>query len=157
MKTKFYPNPIGKGLAIPADIVDKTTLKGSETLSVHGTTSSLLLMNEGLTAWEIIETVDALNTIATGLLMRLESAAEKYADACHRIQLPEDVLKMAGIDKGRTLDIMLGEGEIYITETDTSADDATGLPDYLQTILEDCQIDSSALRHLLESEELLYE
>jgi hypothetical protein len=110
-----------------------------------------------MTAWQIIKTVDMLNTVTTTLVMRLENAAKEYEAKCRRISVPEELLDMAGIPKGAPLDICAGEGELYISVLDEEDDPADALPDFLRDILSDTSSDFGAVRHLLESGEKLHE
>ena len=110
-------------------------------------------MNEALTAWQIIKTVDMLNTVATSLIMRLENAAREHEERCRRICVPEELLEMAGIPKSAPLTIEADDGEIYITVAAEDEDLTETLPAFLVELFSDCKLDFAALRCLLESED----
>lgn len=157
MKTEMKGNSAKKGLHIPREIVEKTSLREAKKIRVYGNESSIVLLAEEMTAWQLIKTVDMLNTVTTTLVMRLENAAKEYEAKCRRISVPEELLDMAGIPKGAPLDICAGEGELYISVLDEEDDLADALPDFLRDILSDTSPDFGVVRHLLESGEKLHE
>lgn len=157
MKTELKPNSMKKGLRLPDELLEKTTLKNAEKITVYGNESAVVMMNEAMTAWQIIRTVDVLQTVATGLVMRLENAARQHEEKCRRICIPEELLEMSGIPKGAPLDICVGEGELYISVLDEEDDPAEALPSFLRDLFEGCELDFTALRSLLESEEIIHE
>lgn len=157
MKTEMKPNSMKKGLRLPDELLEKTTLKNAEKITVYGNESGVVMMNEAMTAWQIIRTVDMLNTVATGLIMRLENAARQHEEKCRRINIPEELLEMSGIPKGAPLDICVGEGELYISVLDDEDDPAEVLPSFLRDIFDDSSLDFGVLRHMLESEEIIHE
>lgn len=159
MKTELKPNSMKKGLRLPAELLEKTTLKGAEKITVYGNESGVVMMNETMTAWQIIRTVDMLETVATGLILRLENAARRHEERCRRIDIPEELLELAGISRDAPLRICADEGEIYITVADEEDEDdpAEVLPSFLRDLFENSELDSGALRFLLESEEPIHE
>ena len=157
MKTEMKPNSMKKGLRLPDELLEKTTLKNAEKITVYGNESGVVMMNEAMTAWQIIRTVDMLNTVATGLIMRLENAARQHEEKCRRINIPEELLEMSGIPKGAPLDICVGEGELNISVLDDEDDPAEVLPSFLRDIFDDSSLDFGVLRHMLESEEIIHE
>ena len=114
-------------------------------------------LNEALTAWQIIKTVDMLNTAATSLIMRLENAVREHEERCRRVNIPEGLLQAAGIPKNAPLTIEADDGEIYITVASEDEDLTETLPSFLVELFSDCKLDFAALRCLLESEEPIHE
>ena len=158
MKTEMKPNSMKKGLELPSELLEKTTLKDAERITVYGNECGVVMMNEAMTAMQIIRTVDMLNTVTLGLIMRLENAARLHEERCRKIAVPEELLDLAGIPRKAPLRICAEEGEIYITVADEDDDDPVDtLPSFLRDLLDDCELDFGALRCLLESEELIHE
>ena len=158
MKTEMKPNSMKKGLELPPELLEKTTLKDAKRITVYGNECGVVMMNEAMTAMQIIRTVDMLNTVTLGLIMRLENAAKLHEDRCRKIAVPEELLDLAGIPRKAPLRICADEGEIYITVADEEDDDPVdALPSFLRDLLDDCELDFGALRCLLESEALIHE
>ena len=158
MKTEMKPNSMKKGLELPSELLEKTTLKAAKRITVYGNECGVVMMNEAMTAMQIIRTVDMLNTVTLGLIMRLENAARLHEERCRKIAVPEELLDLAGIPRKAPLHICAEEGEIYITVADEDDDDPVdALPSFLRDLLDDCELDFGALRCLLESEELIHE
>lgn len=158
MKTEMKPNSMKKGLELPPELLEKTTLKDAKRITVYGNECGVVMMNEAMTAMQIIRTVDMLNTVTLGLIMRLENAARLHEERCRKIAVPEELLDLAGIPRKAPLRICAEEGEIYITVADEDDDDPVDmLPSFLRDLLDDCELDFGALRCLLESEELIHE
>ena len=158
MKTEMKPNSMKTGLELPSELLEKTTLKDAKRITVYGNECGVVMMNEAMTAMQIIRTVDMLNTVTLGLIMRLENAAKLHEDRCRKIAVPEELLDLAGIPRKTPLRICADEGEIYITVADEEDDDPVdALPSFLRDLLDDCELDFGALRCLLESEELIHE
>ena len=157
MTIKLRNKPVIEGLHIPEEVLEETSLKNAESISVFTNESGVVMMNEAMTAWQIIRTVDMLSTVATGLIMRLENAARQHEEKCRRINIPEELLEMSGIPKGAPLDICVGEGELYISVLDDEDDPTEVLPSFLRDIIDDSSLDFGVLRHLLESEEIIHE
>lgn len=158
MKTEMKPNSMKKGLELPSELLEKTTLKDAKRITVYGNECGVVMMNEAMTAMQIIRTVDMLNTVTLGLIMRLENAARLHEERCRKIAVPEELLDLAGIPRKAPLRICADEGEIYITVADEEDDDPVdALPSFLRDLLDDCELDFGALRCLLESEELIHE
>ena len=159
MKKETEANVTKAGLHIPAEILEDTTLKDAEKINVYGNESSFVMMNEAMTAMQIIRTVDMLNTVAAGLLMRLENAVRRHEENCRQIIIPEQLLELAGIPGQAPLRICADEGEINITVAEDADDDdpADALPSFLRELFEGSDLDFGALRWLLESEELIHE
>ncbi len=158
MKTEMKPNSMKKGLELPPELLEKTTLKDAKRITVYGNECGVVMMNEAMTAMQIIRTVDMLNTVTLGLIMRLENAARLHEERCRKIAVPEELLDLAGILRKAPLRICAEEGEILITVADEDDDDPVdALPSFLRDLLEDCELDFGALRCLLESEELIHE
>ncbi len=158
MKTEMKPNSMKKGLELPSELLEKTTLKDAKRITVYGNECGVVMMNEAMTAMQIIRTVDMLNTVTLGLIMRLENAARLHEERCRKIAVPEELLDLAGIPRKAPLRICADEGEIYITVADEEDDDPVdALPSFLRDLLDDRELDFGALRCLLESEELIHE
>ena len=158
MKTEMKPNSMKKGLELPSELLEKTTLKDAKRITVYGNECGVVMMNEAMTAMQIIRAVDMLNTVTLGLIMRLENAAKLHEDRCRKIAVPEELLDLAGIPRKAPLRICADEGEIYITVADEDDDDPVDtLPSFLRDLLDDRELDFGALRCLLESEELIHE
>ncbi len=158
MKTEMKPNSMKKGLELPPELLEKTTLQDAKRITVYGNECSVVMMNEAMTAMQIIRTVDMLNTVTLGLIMRLENAARLHEERCRKIAVPEELLDLAGIPRKAPLRICADEGEIYITVADEEDDDPVdALPSFLRDLLDDRELDFGALRCLLESEELIHE
>lgn len=157
MKNEFKPKCAGKGFCIPDEIVEGTSLKRAETVDAYSNSGSILLLDRRMTAKQIIQTVDMLNTVATGLVMRLERAAMLHEEKYRRIAVPEELLEMAGIPKGVPLDICAREGELYISVACDEEDVQEVLPSFLRELFSDCELDFNALRFLLDSEEPIHE
>ena len=158
MKTEMKPNSMKKGLELPPELLEKTTLKDAKRITVYGNECGVVMMNEAMTAMQIIRTVDMLNTVTLGLIMRLENAARLHEERCRKIAVPEELLDLAGIPRKAPLRICADEGEIYITVADEEGDDPVdALPSFLRDLLDDSELDFGALRCLLESEELIHE
>lgn len=158
MKTEMKPNSMKKGLELPPELLEKTTLKDAKRITVYGNECGVVMMNEAMTAMQIIRTVDMLNTVTLGLIMRLENAARLHEERCRKIAVPEELLDLAGIPRKSPLRICADEGEIYITVADEEDDDPVdALPSFLRDLLDDRELDFGALRCLLESEELIHE
>ena len=158
MKTEMKPNSMKTGLERPSELLEKTTLKDAKRITVYGNECGVVMMNEAMTAMQIIRAVDMLNTVTLGLIMRLENAAKLHEDRCRKIAVPEELLDLAGIPRKAPLRICADEGEIYITVADEEDDDPVdALPSFLRDLLDDCELDFGALRCLLESEELIHE
>lgn len=158
MKTEMKPNSMKKGLELPPELLEKTTLKDAKRITVYGNECGVVMMNEAMTAMQIIRAVDMLNTVTLGLIMRLENAAKLHEDRCRKIAVPEELLDLAGIPRKAPLRICADEGEIYITVADEDDDDPVdALPSFLRDLLDDCELDFGVLRCLLESEELIHE
>ncbi|MBQ5977268.1 MAG: hypothetical protein IJL51_03950 [Oscillospiraceae bacterium] len=153
MKITIKPQFADEGLCIPNKIVRKTTQANAEKAILYANDAGVLLLNEALTAWQIIKTVDMLNTVATSLIMRLENAAREHEERCRRICVPEELLEMAGIPKSAPLTIEADDGEIYITVAAEDEDLTETLPAFLVELFSDCKLDFAALRCLLESED----
>ena len=153
MQITIKPQFIDEGLCIPNKIVRKTSLPNAEKTTLYANDAGLLLLNEALTAWQIIKTVDMLNTAATSLIMRLENAAGEREEKCRRVNIPEELLQAAGIPKNAPLSIEADDGEIYITVASEGDDLTETLPSFLVDLFSDCKLDFSALRCLLESED----
>lgn len=157
MKTKFAPSRINKGLYIPAEISDKTSLKDADSIDVYACDSAILLLDKRLTPWQLVKAVDMLNTVVTELIIRLEKAAHGFEDNCRQICVPEELLIEAGILFGAPLDILCDDGEIYITVADEEDDALEHLPRFLYEFLDDEGLNHNALRLFMNSEEAIYE
>ena len=158
MKTEMKPNSMKKGLELPPELLEKTTLKDAKRITVYGNECGVVMMNEAMTAMQIIRAVDMLNTVTLGLIMRLENAARLHEERCRKIAVPEELLALAGIPRKAPLRICADDGEIYITVADEDDDDPVdALPSFLRDLLDDCELDFGVLRCLLESEELIHE
>ena len=153
MKITIKPRLTDEGLCISNKIVRKTSLPNAEKATLYANDAGLLLLNEALTAWQIIKTVDMLNTAATSLIMRLENAAGEHEEKCRRVNIPEELLQAAGIPKNAPLTIEADDGEIYITVSSEDEDLTETLPSFLVELFSDCKLDFVALRCLLESED----
>ena len=84
MKTEMKPNSMKTGLELPSELLEKTTLKDAKRITVYGNECGVVMMNEAMTAMQIIRAVDMLNTVTLGLIMRLENAAKLHEDRCRR-------------------------------------------------------------------------
>lgn len=157
MKTEMKGDSAKKGLHIPREIVEKTSLREAKKIHAYGNDSSIVLLDEGMSAWQTIKTVDMLNTVATSLIMRLENAVRTYEEKCRRITVPEELLGLAGIPRDAPLEVCADDGELYITVADEEDDPVDMLPAFLRDMLEDSDLDFASLRHLLESEEAIHE
>lgn len=157
MKITIKPRITEKGLCISNKIIRKTSLANAEKATLYANDAGLLLLNEALTAWQIIKTVEMLNTAATSLIMRLENAAEEYEEKCRRVNIPEGLLQAAGIPKNAPLSIEADDGEIYIAVASEGEDLTETLPPFLVELFSGCKLDFAALRCLLESEEPILE
>ena len=157
MKTEMKGDSAKKGLHIPREIVEKTSLREAKKIHAYGNDSSIVLLAEGMSAWQTIKTVDMLNTVATSLIMRLENAVRTYEEKCRRITVPEELLGLAGIPRDAPLEVCADDGELYITVADEEDDPVDMLPAFLRDMLEDSDLDFASLRHLLESEEAIHE
>lgn len=157
MKTEFAPSPITKGLYIPPELSDKTSLKDADSIDAYACDSAILLLGKNMTPWQFVKAIDMLNTVATSLIMRLKNAARDYEESCRQISVPEELLKLADIPFGAPLDIMCDEGEIYITVSEEEDDALEHLPRFLREFLDEEDLDSEALRLFLNSEESIYE
>lgn len=157
MKNTFQPRNNDRGFFVPDELVGNTTLSEAETIDAYSNSSSILLLNRKLTAKQIIQTVDMLNTVSTALIMRLERAAMLHENQCRHVKIPERLLELAGIDKNALLSIDAGDGEIYICADKESEDPFETLPSFLQELFSDCGLDLAALRWLIESEEPVVE
>ena len=157
MKITIKPQLSDEGLCIPTKIVRKTSLAKAEKATLYANDAGLLILNEALTAWQIIKTVEMLNTAATSLIMRLENAAEEHEEKCRRVNIPEGLLQAAGIPKNAPLSIEADDGEIYISVASEGEDLTETLPSFLVELFSDCKLDFAALRCLLESEEPIHE
>lgn len=156
MKIEFAHSPITKGLYIPSEISDKTSLKDADRIDAYACNSAVLLLDKKMTPWQLVKAVDMLNTVATSLIMRLEKAARDYEESCRQISVPEELLKLADIPFGAPLDISAGDGEIYISVAEED-DPLEHLPRFLREFLDDEDLDSEALRLFLNSEESVHE
>ncbi len=152
MKNKITVKGGSKQFTIPEEIMEHSQLKKAEILDAYSDPGSVVLLQRQLTAMQIVRTVDMLNTIATGLIMRLERAAMQHKERCRHIHVPEELLEMAGIPEGASLSINAAEGEVYITIAEDEEDLRETLPSFLRNLFEDCELDFAALRYLLESE-----
>lgn len=157
MKNEFKPKCAGKGFCIPDEIVDGTTLKEAENLDTYSNRRAVLLLDREMTAKEIVQTVDMLNTVCTGLIMRLERAAMQHEENCRRICIPAELLEMAGIPQNAPLNIEADDGEIYISAVREGEDLPENLPSFLRELFSDCEVDAAALRWLFESEAIIGE
>lgn len=157
MKNEFKPKYAEKEFCIPDEIVDGTSLGKAETVDAYSNSGSILLLDRYMTAKQIIHTVDMLNTVATGLIMRLERAAMLHEEQCRRISIPEELLEMASIPKDAVLDICAGEGELYISVAANEDDVKEILPSFLCELFSECELDLNTMRYLLNSEEPIHE
>lgn len=157
MKTEFKPKIAVKGFCLPDEIVEDTTLKKADTIDFYSNSSSILMLDRQMTAWQIIKTVEMLNTAATSLIMRLENAAEEHEAKCRCVNIPEELLQAAGIPKNAPLSIEADDGEIYITVASEGEDLTETLPSFLVELFSDSKLDFAALRFLLDSEEPIHE
>lgn len=156
MKIEFTPSPITKGLYIPPELSDKTSLKDADSIDVYACNSAILLLDKKMNPWQLVEAIDMLNTVATSLIMRLKNAARDYEESCRQISVPEELLELAGIPFGAPLDISAEDGEIYISIAEED-DPLEHLPRFLREFFDDEDLDSAALRLFLNSEESIYE
>lgn len=156
MKTTFAPSPITRGLYIPPEISDSTSLKNVDSIDVCACGSAILLMDKKMTPWQLVKAVDMLNTIAVSLITRLENAARDYENNSRQICIPEELLKLADIPYGAPLDISAGDGEIYISVAEED-EPLEHLPRFLREFFDDAELDSTALSLFLSSEEPIYE
>ena len=157
MKITIKPRLTEEGLCISNKIVRKTSLTKAEEATLYANDAGLLILNEALTAWQIIKTVEMLNTAATSLIMRLENAAEEHEEKSRRVNIPEGLLRAAGIPKNAPLTIEADDGEIYITVASEGEDLTETLPSFLVELFSDSKPDFAALRFLLDSEEPIHE
>ena len=157
MKITIKPRITEKGLCISNKIVRKTSLAKAEKATLYANDAGLLILNEALTAWQIIKTVEMLNIAATSLIMRLENASEEHEAKCRRVNIPEELLRAAGIPKNAPLTIEADDGEIYIAVASEGEDLTETLPSFLVELFSDCKLDFAALRFLLDSEEPIHE
>lgn len=153
MKTEFKPKIAVKGFYLPNEIVEDTTLKEADTIDFYSNSSSILMLNRQMTLRQIISTVDMLNSVATALILRLKDVAKEHEAKCRRVNIPEELLRAAGIPKNAPLTIEADDGEIYITVASEGEDLTETLPSFLVELFSDCKLDFAALRCLLESEE----
>ena len=79
MKITIKPRLTDKGLCISNKIVRKTSLANAEKATLYANDAGLLLLNEALTAWQIIKTVEMLISRE-----RLNKAALAFLE--HRIE-----------------------------------------------------------------------
>ncbi len=153
MKTEFAPSPISKGLYIPPEILNTTSLKVADSIDVFSCDSAILLLKKHLTPMQLVEAVDMLNSITNGLILQIESAAGAYEENCRQISIPREILDKAGIHEGAPLEILYDEGELYISVVPEEDDPVERLPGYLYDLLADDDLDLGALRFFLNSEE----
>lgn len=157
MKTVFAPSSITKGLYIPPEISDNTSLKDAASIDVYGCGSAILLLDRNLPPWKLVEAVDMLSTVTNTLILRIEEAAKSFEDDCRQISVPQEALDKAGIPDGAPLDILADEGEIYITVFTEEDDPLEHLPGFLYELFDDSDLDHGALRLFLNSEEPVHE
>lgn len=156
MKIEFTPSPITKGLYIPPELSDKTSLKDADSIEVYACNSAMLMLDKKMNPWQLVKAIDMLDAVATSLIMRLKRAARDYEESCRQISVPEELLKLADIPFGAPLDISAGDGEIYISIAEED-DPLEHLPRFLREFLDDEDLDSAALSLFLNSEDTVHE
>ncbi len=149
IKTKTNTKP----LHIPPEIINTTSLKGSDDIDAYSCDSAILLLKKHLTPMQLVEAVDMLNSITNGLILQIEAAAGAYEENCRQISIPREILDKAGIHEGAPLEILYDEGELYISVVPEEDDPVECLPGYLYDLLADDDLDLGALRFFLNSEE----
>lgn len=158
MKAEFTPRPNSKGLYIPSELLNSTGLNAEDNIDAYGCGGAILLLGKQMTPMQLVDAIDMLHSIAGGLILQLEAAAEAYEDSCRQLSILREILDKAGIYEGAPLEILYDEGELYISVASEEDDPLERLPGCLyDRLLEADELDPGALRLFLQSEEAVDE
>lgn len=117
-----------KGLRVRKEILDASGFQKEDALDVHGLDHAVVVLEEAMTAEEMVRTIHSLKDLASDLLVHLAKVCgpcERCEGGCPcmeeepRIRLPEDLLKQAGIPQNARLDAVPGDREIIVAEAES--------------------------------------
>ena len=117
-----------KGLRIRKEILNASGFHREAALDVHGMEQAIVVMKKEMTAMELVNTIQSLNDLASGLLIHLTKVCgpcERCEGGCPcmkeapRVRFSKDLLEQAGIPQNARLDAVPGDREIIVAEAES--------------------------------------
>ncbi len=152
-----------KGLRVRKEILDASGFQKEDALDVHGLDHAVVVLEEAMTAEEMVRTIHSLKDLASDLLVHLAKVCgpcEHCETPCPCLQaekqvpVPEELLKQAGIPKGAKLDVFAENGRLTISAAD--APDLRDVPPEMLDLLRQSGVCLDALEELMIEEAVVY-
>ncbi|WP_204789763.1 hypothetical protein [Oscillibacter sp. CU971] len=152
-----------KGLRIRKEILDASGFQKENALDIHGLDHAVVILEEKMTAEEMVRAIHSLKDLASDLLVHLAKVCGPCehcetpcpcAQAEEQISVPEELLKQASIPKGAKLDIFAENGCLTITAAD--APDLRDVPPEMLDLLRQSGVCLDALEELMIEEAVIY-
>ena len=160
---KFTRDIGKKGLRVRKEILDASGFQKEDALDVHGLDHAVVVLEEAMTAEEMVRTIHSLKDLASDLLVHLAKVCgpcEHCETPCPCLQaekqvpVPEELLKQAGIPKGAKLDVFAENGRLTISAAD--APDLRDVPPEMLDLLRQSGVCLDALEELMIEEAVVY-
>lgn len=132
-------------------------------LEVQASKDTAVILKKEMCALELVQTIRDLSDLSKNLLAHLVKVCGPCGhcmDRCSRmgkeepVQIPEVLLKRAGISKDAKLDVLSGDGEIYIAEA--AGPDLRDVPQEMLELFRQTGICLGALEELLMEGDIVY-
>ncbi len=152
-----------KGLRVRKEILDASGFQKEDALDVHGLDHAVVILEEKMTAEEMVRTIHSLKDLASDLLVHLAKVCgpcEHCENPCpctreeEPVQVPEELLERASIPKGAKLDVFAENGKITVCATD--APDLRDVPPEMLDLLRQSGVCLDALEELMIEEAVIY-
>ncbi len=152
-----------KGLRVRKEILDASGFQRETALDVHGLDHAVVILEEKMTAEEMVRAIHSLKDLASDLLVHLAKVCgpcEHCESPCpcaqeeEPLQVPEELLKQADIPKGAKLDVFAENGRLTISAAD--APDLRDVPPEMLDLLRQSGVCLDALEELMIEEAVIY-
>ena len=160
---KFTLETGKKGLRIRREILNASGFQHEEALDVHGMDHTIVILEEKMTAGELVRSIHSLKNLASDLLVHLA----KVCGPCERCEapcpctleeepakVPEKLLERAGIPKGSKLDVFAENGRLTISAAE--APDLRDVPPEMLDLLRQSGVCLDTLEELMIEEAVIY-
>lgn len=153
-----------KGIRIRREILTASNFIHDEALAVHGEEHAVVIIKERMTAMELVQTIQSLKELASGLLNCLVQHGGvcvgckggcPYANMGTEPTRPDAaLLEEAGIPKNAKLDVVAEDGEVTFFAAEGY--DLRDVPPDLLALMRDSHVCMDALEELLAEDEVIY-
>lgn len=152
-----------KGLRVRREILNASGFQHDEALNVHGMDHAIVIMEEEMTAMELVLAIHSLNGLAAGLLNHLKKVCDPcehceggcpYDKPDFRCSLDENLLEWAGIPKGSKLDVSAVPGRLIFSVAEGC--DLRDVPPEMKELFQNAGICLDELDGLLAGGSVIY-